>query len=48
MRFKCLEADGETGVFDVVQSTLHEEVKIHGAYTSAKFEFLNVSLDLEF
>ena len=44
MQFKCLEAAGETGVFDVVQSTLLEEVKIHGAHTLPKFEFLNITV----
>ena len=43
MQFKCLEAVGETGVIDVVQTTLLEEVKIHIAHTSPEFGPLNVS-----
>ena len=43
MKFKCLEAVGETGVVDVVQTNLLEVVKIHSAHTLPEFEILNVS-----
>ena len=43
MKFKCLEAAGETGVFDAVRSTLLEEVKIHDAHTLSEFKFLDVT-----
>ena len=43
MQFKCLEAVGETGVVDVVQTNLLEVVKIHSAHTLSEFAILNVS-----